>query len=840
MKRFIAPFILILLYVLPVEGQVTGLSGWNIYLDPGHSRKENMGVYGYSEAERNLRVALRLMEYLRETTDIDTVFICRTNDQQTVNLSQRTDHANSVGAAWFHSIHSDASGSPTANSTLLLYGQIYDGSEKVPNGGKALSEIMVDLLTRGMRTTTRGARGDCSFYSPWTTPCTAAWPGPWLHVNRNTSMPSELSESGFHTNPVQNQRFMNAEWKRLEAMTFYWSILKLFDIDRPSVGICTGIVSDVDTEVPVNGAEIVIEGKTYTTDTYESLFYKYTNDPDKLHNGFYFIDSLSAGTHQMIVSADGYYADTLDVTMVDTFFTFQDVELISMLSPYVLSTTPVPGDTNTPAWDDIVIQFSRTMDPASVEAAFDMEPEVEGEFLWEDLDRRLRFQSDSLDFETEYTLTIGGDASDIFGHPFDGNGDGIGGDAFVLNFKTGPSDLTAPRLIALEPGRNAIAALLPIVSAVFDESLDPVSVSQQTMELKRSSDQSPVTGTIVHYPLEQQSVLSYFPDDVLLPDEKYSISIHPGYTDLFGNAASGIKFSWFNTTSDTWNVTLIDDFESRLTDFWWDPQQSGSTVGIVTQQTGRFENTEIINLNSGSTVSMQIDYGWDETASDWLIRTYLNSGPPRSVTFDSEYVMQAWVFGDGSGNQFRFCVDDHYPASSGVYHEVSPWVTVDWLGWKLVSWDMTNDGTGSWIGNDIMEGTLRFDSIQLTHVPGATLSGRFVFDDLRIIRVIPSDVEDILRIPASFVLEQNYPNPFNPETTIRYHLQGGSRRSVLEIYDLLGRKVRTLVDEVQSPGIYVVLWDGRDDSGWFVASGQYVYTLRAGEFRDSKRLVLIR
>src|SRR3989304_9889591 len=88
--------------------QVTGLSGWNIYLDPGHSQNENMGVYNYSEAEKNLRVGLNLRQMLLDWTDIDTVYICRTDDIAQVSLSQRTDQANALAAAHYHSIHSNA------------------------------------------------------------------------------------------------------------------------------------------------------------------------------------------------------------------------------------------------------------------------------------------------------------------------------------------------------------------------------------------------------------------------------------------------------------------------------------------------------------------------------------------------------------------------------------------------------------------------------------------------------------------------------------------------------------------------------------------------------------
>jgi len=75
MKNIIPTFIFIALGVLSLRAQVTGLAGWNIYLDPGHSQKENMGIYGYSEAEKNLRVGLALRGYLLDETDIATVYI---------------------------------------------------------------------------------------------------------------------------------------------------------------------------------------------------------------------------------------------------------------------------------------------------------------------------------------------------------------------------------------------------------------------------------------------------------------------------------------------------------------------------------------------------------------------------------------------------------------------------------------------------------------------------------------------------------------------------------------------------------------------------------------------
>lgn len=91
----------------------------------------------------------------------------------------------------------------------------------------------------------------------------------------------------------------------------------------------------------------------------------------------------------------------------------------------------------------------------------------------------------------------------------------------------------------------------------------------------------------------------------------------------------------------------------------------------------------------------------------------------------------------------------------------------------------------------------------------------------------------------SLSLSQNYPNPFNQFTTIEFNLLKSGFVS-LKIYDILGRKVRTLVSEHLSLGYKSVLWDGKNDSGKDVASGIYFYQLKVGNFSEAKKLVLLK
>ena len=93
--------------------------------------------------------------------------------------------------------------------------------------------------------------------------------------------------------------------------------------------------------------------------------------------------------------------------------------------------------------------------------------------------------------------------------------------------------------------------------------------------------------------------------------------------------------------------------------------------------------------------------------------------------------------------------------------------------------------------------------------------------------------------PSEFTLLQNFPNPFNQTTKIEFTLPKSGFVS-LNIYDILGRKVRNLVSEHLSSGYKSVLWDGKNDSGKDAASGIYFYQLTAGNSSGTKRLVLLK
>ena len=143
-----------------------------------------------------------------------------------------------------------------------------------------------------------------------------------------------------------------------------------------------------------------------------------------------------------------------------------------------------------------------------------------------------------------------------------------------------------------------------------------------------------------------------------------------------------------------------------------------------------------------------------------------------------------------------------------------------------------------------------WDDLPDSILNGATVQDTFFVDYVRVYQKIATDIEgNDTEIPNSLVLNQNYPNPFNPSTTINYsipfverHLSrsdGSELESALQVtlkvYDILGNKVATLVNEEQQAGSYEVKFDASN-----LTSGMYLYKIQAGEFSDAKKMLLLK
>jgi hypothetical protein len=127
------------------------------------------------------------------------------------------------------------------------------------------------------------------------------------------------------------------------------------------------------------------------------------------------------------------------------------------------------------------------------------------------------------------------------------------------------------------------------------------------------------------------------------------------------------------------------------------------------------------------------------------------------------------------------------------------------------------------------------DSLGITYFAGeggAQYLGGAIINNIQFGNLV--DVKIPAEIPSNFYLSQNYPNPFNPTTSIKFSIPRYSFVS-LNVYDILGREIASLVNEEKSPGVYIVKFDGST-----LTSGIYFYQLKAGNYTETKKFILIK
>ena len=155
-------------------------------------------------------------------------------------------------------------------------------------------------------------------------------------------------------------------------------------------------------------------------------------------------------------------------------------------------------------------------------------------------------------------------------------------------------------------------------------------------------------------------------------------------------------------------------------------------------------------------------------------------------------------------------------------------------------WKIAPDGTGSMFAFSGVNPLVKFRGIVIDRF-GFMMISATRENEYPIIRVAgfePLSVPPDTEVP--FALHGNQPNPFRSGTTVFYYVPSGGAEVLLEIYDVAGRRVKTLVDQRVPAGERSAEWDGRDERGIEVANGVYIYQIRAGQFADSGRMVLMK
>lgn len=804
MKRFI----LVLSLIFGYQTLTADTDSIFVCINPGHGGHETANdryipETGIWESETNLAKGLALNEMMKSLGFKTIMTRTQNNDNDDLALSQIVAIANSNNVDFMHAIHSNG-WRGTDNYTLMLF----QGGDNSPTftEAKEMALIMANEIYKTNRTTSRTSRGDFDFYGTGQ---------PYLGVFRNLTMPGTLSEGSFHDYIPESWRLWNSDYKINEAYALACSFIQFYHLALPTVGTIAGIVRDSLETVSyyyISGTQDAAKPINHTKITLLPLNLEYYCD--SLNNGYFSFSNLIPGAYQLIFHAANYYPETLSVTAKANQIVFADTKLLTdtTITPAILSTSPEkPGD-SIKIVAAIKINFDRSMSRVSLDSAMTIQPPITGKKTWSNLDKTLTITPTTpLEIGTHYILTITTQACSKWNVPLK--------DTFTFQFKTeskshlqivksypAPQQTEVPlrpqiRLFLDSPVKNSVGNLKKVITVVGPD--------QQAVEISTTYKSE-----------DDESCFIWFSFTT-------ELSLNTLYTLRIGTDAIKGKYGinldttefTFQTTGQTWNGVVLDSLETI--GGWKGPSSTSGSVNIdKTLSTFALSTeTRISGINSG-----KMTYVFTDTLGG--ICRYYNSKKP-NVGNDPNSNMGLWVHGDFSQNILEFWF-------SGNNSEIIKVVvdTLDWAGWRMVSLPLSRVVIDS---NRILQ------SVTVVQAASGTRSSAIYIDDLQN-QLTPVAIDETRPpIQSSFIqLYQNYPNPFNPSTLIRYHLTASAPVN-LEIYNLLGEKIKTLLDQHPSPaGLSQYSWDGTDDYDQPVSSGIYFSRLTVNQSSLIRKMSLIK
>jgi len=245
-------------------------------------------------------------------------------------------------------------------------------------------------------------------------------------------------------------------------------------------------------------------------------------------------------------------------------------------------------------------------------------------------------------------------------------------------------------------------------------------------------------------------------------------------------------------------------------------------------------------------------YRWEDStwANRYLQEISYNDNGDRDVKIGYKWTDSGWT----ERHKTEYSFDDNGDLSQKMF---SKWTDAGWVTRARLTVsrdDALNpveillekvDSTDAWNNVALRENTFSDDGMVME-----TVSSRWRNDEWRSRKrteytYVNGPGRSILSIvapatlPDQITLTQNYPNPFNPITTFSYELPE-AEFIMIAVFDMRGNRVATLVNERQNPGVRSYRWNGTNDNGDVVAAGVYIYSIQAGNFRQSKKMILLK
>ncbi|MCP5061210.1 MAG: T9SS type A sorting domain-containing protein [Ignavibacteriae bacterium] len=787
--------ILTLFFIISTALIAQDFEGARIYINPGHGGHDSNDRYiaatGFWESDGNLAKGLYLKEILDSLNATTKISRTLNRTQDDLGLSVIVADANNFSADYFHSIHSNG-WRGDRNYTLMLF----QGGDNSPTfaGAKEMGGYMADEIYKAHRTTAKHNRGDADFYGTGE---------PYLGVLKGLTMPGTLSEGSFHDYIPESWRLRSEGYLKHEAWALTKSFVRYFGLTPLPFGEIAGVLRDpfdqvrynyitsADSKVPLNlvKATLIPGNKTYNGDFF--------------NNGFFLLDEITPGTYDVILEAENYETDTVTVTVSASKTSFADKFLIPKPNysvPVIESSSPT-NIVDVRLDSKFVFVFNVKMDKNAVQNAFSIMPATAGSFTWEQNDKWMTFTpTNFLAGGTDYQLLISTDAKSYT--------DVAMTESYSYSFATRSS----LKLVKSYPtdGLENVSTTIKI-KASFDAPIDQSSLSGKVIFEDANGTSVPLYIDEVDY---ANGWIIFEPRDPLITNSNYVVKFLSGIKDVEGSNLSDDVILNFKTEHTIIKEgTIINDFEEIGN--WWQPHQSGSTVGVDTDNSTFTISTKrnISGENSG-----RLGYIFTSD-SNGVCRIY-NSDEP--IVSSSNNLFGSWVFGDFSSNILEYWFRDGEGTNIPIIID-----TLNWTGWQFKELDLS------------AYNNLKFHSYVIKQNPNGENKGQIYFDGI-ITNVITDLEEENNYIPTEYKLEQNYPNPFNPSTIIKYNIPNvkqlteTNRNVTLKVYDILGREVSTLVNKIQAPGIYSITFDASS-----LSSGVYYYRLKSGDYLETKKMILL-
>jgi len=341
------------------------------------------------------------------------------------------------------------------------------------------------------------------------------------------------------------------------------------------------------------------------------------------------------------------------------------------------------------------VNFSLPMDRSSVEQAINTVPAVPISFSW-DNDNTLLINLSQLDYETAYKLTIDGSIakSTTTGHFLAGDGSEEGSD-FVLNFTTVEQDLLIPVIVSYDPQGAQEESIRPIVRIEFNKPLNQATIAPIIVT---DSYGNMIDGTQTYHEVNGRSVVHFIFDADLMALETYTVILADGIECHNGNEmVGGLEFDFTVRPRVVSHATMVQPFTSI----------AGWTNG--SQTNGHVSAMHLLDANTvprdGVTASLRMNYQWEEHTTSttspprrWRLHNGTANTQLTSFSRADHNVLQFYLFGDGSHTRFTVVLQRQVITANNTFY--GRWVEMDWVGWRRITWDLTDDTglTYPWLG----------------------------------------------------------------------------------------------------------------------------------------------